>query len=155
MTRLDQIMAERGLSDRDVANLVKCAPNEIWRLRVGKDNGGRKINERWARRLSAALNVPAAELMFQDAGTEEAAPTPAETPPSNLDRYFVVLEGLLEGLGLKESQVSELKSMYLESLQLDLDGLPERADLQARKAVTRASARRFADKVGIRLAEKS
>lgn len=152
MTKLDEIMIRLGLSNAELADRLDCKPVEIWRLRVGPQKNGRKMTERWAVRLAPVLNVSPAELLF-DRGSDAAFQS--EAPRSNLDRYLAVLEGLLEGLGLDKRQAGELAPACLEALELDLDDLEEAADLEARKAVARGSARKIASRRGIQLSGKA
>lgn len=87
-------------------------------------------------KLAKALDWTVADL------TEDKTKSPTAGAHYPLERYFAVLEGLLEGLDVDKDQVSWLKQAYFEALEADLDGLQGDADLDARKIVARALAKK-------------
>lgn len=134
---------------------------------MGMSKGGYIKIEHGHRRLTADHIARAAEVfktseeqVLKRRESPAAKKSAAETATffkttTDADRFFAALEGILEGLGLEKGRGVELKSMFLEATELDLGDLEQPADFEARRAVARAKAKKFADKEGIHISEKS
>lgn len=137
---------------RESAGLTQIQAADL----MGMSKGGYIKIEHGHRRLTAEHIARAAEIFEV---SQETVLTGWQKPPAkrsaaetakffksaeNFDRYFAVLEGLLEGLGISRDQAAELKPMYLEAIEADFDDLEETADFEARRALARFLVNRYA-----------
>ena len=96
---LFQIREKKGLTQKDVADLIGTTPNQISRL----ETGNRKLAPEWLERLSSALKCTKAELLGEE---PEAGLNPEELKlledfraldPDKKENIRLILTALLSG----------------------------------------------------------
>lgn len=111
MNRIGKLREERGLTQADLARMIRTSQPQIQRL----ENGERKLTEDWMRRIARALDVEPADLLATATRAEFADDLKPYLPEASDDlakplkarnlRYSKVLRPSLELAGIPRGKI--------------------------------------------------